>query len=128
MARKPTHEELEQRVKGLEKESFKRKRAEEALREKTHLNQILLDAFPCEALLLRANREVVISNQPGRNVGAVPGKKCFATWGQRDDPCPHGAWHLPHCYYMLKPFDMNELKVLLDHISKKKGGANQWRN
>ncbi|MEE9613061.1 MAG: PAS domain S-box protein, partial [Desulfatiglandales bacterium] len=88
MARKPTHEELEQRVKGLEKESFKRKQAEEALREKTHLNQILLDALPCEALLLRSNREVVISNQPGRNLGAVPGKKCFATWGKRDDPCP----------------------------------------
>jgi DNA-binding NtrC family response regulator len=31
-------------------------------------------------------------------------------------------------YYMIKPFDMNELKVLLDHISKKKGGENQWQN
>ncbi len=31
-------------------------------------------------------------------------------------------------YYMLKPFDMNELKVLLDHISKKKGRENQWQN
>lgn len=33
MAKKPTYEELEKRVKGLEKETLERKRAEEALRE-----------------------------------------------------------------------------------------------
>lgn len=33
MAKKPTYEELEQRVKGLEDEAVERKRAEEALRE-----------------------------------------------------------------------------------------------
>jgi hypothetical protein len=32
MAEKPTYEELEQRVKALEKESFERKRAEEELK------------------------------------------------------------------------------------------------
>ena len=36
MARKPTYEELEQRVKELDKEASKRKQTEEALREKTH--------------------------------------------------------------------------------------------
>jgi signal transduction histidine kinase len=36
MARKPTYEELEQRIRELEEESAKRKRAEEALREKTY--------------------------------------------------------------------------------------------
>ena len=35
MARKPTYEELEQRIRELEEDSVKRKRAEEALREKT---------------------------------------------------------------------------------------------
>ncbi|MFQ5978619.1 MAG: PAS domain S-box protein [Candidatus Heimdallarchaeota archaeon] len=63
-------------------------RTELELREKTHWSQVFLDALPCVALVLRANREVVACNAQGANVGAVPGKRCFATWGQRDDPCP----------------------------------------
>lgn len=75
-------------VSGLSADITAYKRNEEGLRERTHLNQILLDALPCEALLLRPNRDIVISNQSGRNVGAVPGKKCFKTWGKMDEPCP----------------------------------------
>jgi YesN/AraC family two-component response regulator len=32
-------------------------------------------------------------------------------------------------YYMLKPFKMNEIKKLLDHISEKvaKGGQGKWQ-
>ena len=66
-----------------------RKIAEQALKEKTRLNQILLDAFPCVALLLRpGTREIIASNAAAAKVGAVPGAKCFSTWGQRQDPCP----------------------------------------
>lgn len=65
------------------------KRAEEKLQERMRLNQLLLDALPCVALLLRpGSHEVVASNKAGRDVGAVPGKQCFATFGQREDPCP----------------------------------------
>ena len=65
------------------------KRSEEALREQTALSQLLLDALPCLALLVRMpNHEVMASNKAGRDAGAVPGKQCFATWGQRDDLCP----------------------------------------
>ncbi len=65
------------------------KRAEEDLKEKTLLNRILLDAFPCVALLLRPHtREIVASNQAGLEAGAVPGNLCYATWGRRNDPCP----------------------------------------
>jgi len=63
-------------------------RAKKEVEDKTHLNQTLFDALPCVALLLRPNREIVISNKAGRNAGAVPGMQCFATWGQREDPCP----------------------------------------
>ncbi len=60
-----------------------------ALQEKARLNQILLDSMPCMALLLRPQtREIVASNEMAVKVGAIPGKRCFATWGQRDDPCP----------------------------------------
>jgi PAS domain S-box-containing protein len=55
----------------------------------SHLDQILLDNLPCVALLLRPEtREIVASNQAAVKVGAVPGTQCFATWGQRDAPCP----------------------------------------
>jgi len=57
MAKKPTYEELEQRVKELEKEVAARKNAEKSLKEKTHLNNILLDAIPCVALLIRSFQE-----------------------------------------------------------------------
>jgi PAS domain S-box-containing protein len=66
-----------------------RKNAEQALKEKTRLNQILLDAFPCVALLLRPRtREIVAANAEAVKAGAFPGTKCFRTWGQRQDPCP----------------------------------------
>lgn len=73
----------------LIRDVVKRKRAEEALDERASLNQLLLDALPCVALLLRpGNREIVASNKAARDAGAVPGKQCFATWAQRTDPCP----------------------------------------
>jgi len=66
-----------------------RKQAEEKLHEKTHLNQILLDSFPCVALLLcPQTREIIASNTAAAKVGALPGTHCFSTWGQRQDPCP----------------------------------------
>lgn len=56
---------------------------------KASLMQIMLDAFPCIALLLRpSTREIVASNKAAMKVGAVPGKKCYATWGQSPEPCP----------------------------------------
>lgn len=60
-----------------------------ALQERTRLNQILLDAFPCVALLLRPQtREIVASNAAAVKAGAVPGTRCYATWGKRGEPCP----------------------------------------
>ena len=41
------------------------------------------------ALLLRPRtREIVASNAAGVKAGAVPGARCYSTWGQREDPCP----------------------------------------
>lgn len=63
--------------------------AGEELPGRNHLNQILLDNMPCVALLLRpSTREIVASNHAARRIGALPGTTCFATWGQRETPCP----------------------------------------
>lgn len=52
------------------------------------LNQILLDAIPCVALLLRAQtREIVALNQAAQQAGAVLGNRCFRSWAGRDCPC-----------------------------------------
>ncbi len=59
------------------------------LNEKTRALQVLLDAFPCVALILRPRtREIVAGNKAAEKVGAIPGTRCFSTWGQRSDPCP----------------------------------------
>lgn len=94
------NEELEKRVhertaelaasnKELEQEIAVRRETEIALKEKTRLTRILLDSFSCVALLLRpSTREIVLSNEAGVKVGAVPGKTCYETWGQRKSACP----------------------------------------
>jgi signal transduction histidine kinase len=76
-------------VKNLQQEITERRKVEENLRQTVRLNQILLDAFPCVALLLRPRtREIIASNAAAIKVGAVPGDRCYSTWGQREDPCP----------------------------------------
>ncbi|MHB8868077.1 MAG: hybrid sensor histidine kinase/response regulator [Thermoleophilia bacterium] len=63
--------------------------SEDRARATAHLNEVLLDSFPCVALLLRpSTREIVISNAAGRAVGAIPGAHCYTTWGGRDAACP----------------------------------------
>ncbi len=76
-------------VYGIMRDITERQTAEKELADKTRLNQTLLDALPCVALLVRQNtREIVASNETARKAGAVPGKTCFSTWAQREVPCP----------------------------------------
>ncbi len=77
------------RTFGVNQDITERKKAEEELRERTQLNQVLLDAFPCVALLLRPHtREIVASNAAAVQAGAVSGAHCFSTWGKRETSCP----------------------------------------
>ena len=65
------------------------KQAEEKLRTEAKLRQLFMDALPCVALLLHSHtRRIVASNKAAVAIGAVPGKTCYATWLQREDPCP----------------------------------------
>jgi len=67
----------------------RRKFAEQSLGEKNRLNQLLLDAMPCVALLLRpGSREIVALNKAAVEAGAVVGWTCFETWTGNQTPCP----------------------------------------
>ena len=58
-----------------------RKLAQERNMKQQHLNQMLLDSFPCIALLLRPQtREIIAMNQAAAAVGCALGQTCFATW------------------------------------------------
>jgi len=89
MSKKPTYEELEQRVKEFEQEHGKLKQAEKRLLQESTMRDVLLDNLPCVALILKKEtREIVASNKAAKQIGAVPGKKCYETCAQRDDHCP----------------------------------------
>jgi two-component system cell cycle sensor histidine kinase/response regulator CckA len=76
-------------VQCFHRDITERKRAEENLKQTIRLRQVLLDAFPCVALLLRPRtREIVASNAAAVKAGAVPGARCYGTWGRREEPCP----------------------------------------
>ncbi|MFC1835775.1 PAS domain S-box protein, partial [Thermodesulfobacteriota bacterium] len=76
-------------ILGFHRDITDRKRSEDELLETRRLIQLLLDRMPYAAMLLRPyTREIVASNAAAAQVGAVPGKKCFSTWGRHDAPCP----------------------------------------
>ncbi len=55
----------------------------------SYLARLLMESMSCIVLLLKpGTREIIMSNQKGIEVGALPGKHCYDTWGQRNDPCP----------------------------------------
>ena len=90
MNEKPTYEELEQRIRGLEKEMVKSKLAGENLEKDFRMRETLLDNIPgCSALIIKkGSREIVASNKFAQDLGAVPGLTCFKTSAKRDDSCP----------------------------------------
>ncbi|APV44679.1 PAS domain S-box-containing protein [Dehalogenimonas formicexedens] len=66
-----------------------RAKAEEESLAKTRLNQILLDAFPCVALLLRPESHVIVAmNKKAALEGCVIGQTCYGSWAKRSTPCP----------------------------------------
>lgn len=85
------------------------------LEETVRLTRILLDAFPCVALLLRpGSREIVAANETAVKCGAIPGRHCYDTWGRRKDPCP---WCLaPTAWTSFKPqrMEVEALGIIWD--------------
>jgi len=68
MAKKPTYEELEKRIKGLEKEALERKRTQEALRECEKNFRDFADSLPETVYETDAEGNVTFFNRTGRQV------------------------------------------------------------
>ena len=68
MAKKPTYEELEQRVRDLEREALERKRAEEGLRECEKNFRDFADSLPETVYETDAEGNVTFFNRTGRQV------------------------------------------------------------
>jgi two-component system cell cycle sensor histidine kinase/response regulator CckA len=93
MAKKPTYEELEQRVEELEGEAAEHKQAEKELRKSERFlidvfNSIQegLDVIDADFHILRVNawlEEMYSSEMP------LIGKKCYQTFQKRDKLCPY---------------------------------------
>ena len=65
----------------------RKKRQLELMREK-YLFETLINGMPCVAMLLNPKtREIITSNKHAVDVGAIPGKICYETWGQCQNPC-----------------------------------------
>jgi len=93
VVKKPSYEELEQRVKELEKAALERKRAEEPLQEFEQEKEIILKSLvehviyqDTEMRILWANRAACESVNLTRE--QLLGRFCYEIWPQRNDPCP----------------------------------------
>jgi PAS domain S-box-containing protein len=92
MAKKPTYEELKQRVKELEKEAVKRKKAEEALRESEAQKKVILDASVDRIRLVDMDMRIIWANKTTtRELNIAPedlvGQPCYKIFFDRDAPC-----------------------------------------
>ncbi len=96
MADKPTYEELEQRVKELEKESVERKNAEEALRQSNHYFRSLLHNIHEDILVIDQDYLITDVNKTflvtaGLKREEVIGRHCYEISHGYNEPCEvHG--------------------------------------
>lgn len=65
----------------LEREITERKRAEEELKEKTRLNEMIVDSIPHSAMLIGRNKIVLAASCPARQLGAKVGAYCWRDLG-----------------------------------------------
>jgi len=88
MARKPTYEELEQRITVLEEESARGRRAEEATKRERQRLYEGLEAIPVYVVLLAPDYHVAFANRVFRKrFGESHGKCCFEYLFNRTEAC-----------------------------------------
>ena len=92
MAKKPTYEELEQRVKELENKAFERKLGEQALRQSETQKLGILDAcidriryIDKEMKIIWANKTTV--SEPDMSPEDLVGQTCYEVFVGRNAPC-----------------------------------------
>ncbi len=97
--------------KGTDRDVTKRKRAQKALEERQHLNELLLDSLPHIAMLIRKDRTVLAANRRARDAGVKVGGYCWRDFAKSDFiPEQHKRYindhkKIPaggtHCYFCL---------------------------
>ena len=92
MSEKPSYEELEQRVKELEKESIECKRVEKALKKAEQEKAAILDSMTEHVVYHDMEHRVLWANRAaGESVDLAPGqlagRHCYEIWQQRTKPC-----------------------------------------
>jgi len=96
MAKKPTYEQLKQKVKKLEKEAIKRKRAEEMLQEERNKLQAVVGAIEYGLTIHDRDYNIIYQNKVLRNTFGRLGEKCYRVYEGKDkicDRCPvQMAW------------------------------------
>ena len=93
MGKKPTYQELEQKVKKLEKAVLDRGIGAKALRDANQQKETILDSLvehvihqDTEMRVLWANRAACDSVDLTRD--QILGRRCYEIWPRRTDPCP----------------------------------------
>jgi len=69
MTTKPTYEELEQRLKKLQEEDFKRKQTEEAVQKREQEYRNLFDSIPDPVTIIQENKSVLLNKEFTRLLG-----------------------------------------------------------
>ncbi|NQT72933.1 MAG: PAS domain S-box protein [Chloroflexi bacterium] len=76
-------------VDGIIGIGLERKKAEDQLNQELVTRGELMDNLPCIAMIVKkGTREIIASNNIAKSIGAFPGKTCYQTCAERDDPCP----------------------------------------
>ena len=93
MSKKPTYEELEQRVKELEKPAVERTKGEKTVKDSMEEKETILNSLvehvihqDTEMRVLWANRAACESVNLTRE--QLLGRFCYEIWPRRSDPCP----------------------------------------
>jgi len=91
MSRKPTYEELEQRVKELEKRAAESKRTEEELQESKNFLSNIFSSIQDGISILDSEYNIIRVNHAMEewysHIMPLTGKKCYEAYHERDTPC-----------------------------------------
>ncbi len=74
---------------GMNIDITERKQAEQKIKEKAHLQEVVLDSIPAIAMLIRHDtRQVVACNKAAESAGVIVGRPCYQSRHKRSKPCP----------------------------------------
>jgi len=76
----------------LQWEITEREKAEEALKEKTRLNEMIVDSLPHPAMLIDKDKKVLAASWLARQLGANAGGRCWQNLGEAEYAGEGGYW------------------------------------